>query len=186
MRGEQRGGTWVRCALCLCSSHVTRHLLDPLDLLALLRFARLLLRRALRRRLGNSLGANLRQPPAVLLPHRRAARHALQQEGGPFHLMEPVGADEGARVALQLGGGVPPADLARALEREHRAVRHEHHERRRAVQLADEAEVGQGSLEAEEGDDGDRVAAPPLLDQPDPHLCTARVVGGGERWGAAS
>ena len=44
-----------------------------------------------------------------------AARH-LQQEGGPFHLMEPVGADEGARVALQLGGGVPPADLARALE----------------------------------------------------------------------
>ena len=44
-----------------------------------------------------------------------AARH-LQQEGGPFHLMETVGADEGARVALQLGGGVPPADLARALE----------------------------------------------------------------------
>ena len=98
-----------------------------------------------------------------------AARH-LQQEGGPFHLMEPVGADEGARVALQLGGGVPPADLARALEREHRAVRHEHHERRRAVQLADEAEVGERALEAEEGDDGDRVAAPPLLDQPDPHL----------------
>ena len=46
----------------------------------------------------------------------------------------------------------------------------EHHERRRAVQLANEAEVGEGSLEAEEGDDGDRVAAPPLLDQPDPHL----------------
>ena len=44
-----------------------------------------------------------------------AARH-LQQEGGPFDLMETVGADEGARVALQLGGGVPPADLARALE----------------------------------------------------------------------
>ena len=113
-----------------------------------------------------------------------AARH-LQQEGGPFHLMEPVGADEGARVTLQLGGGVAPADLARALEREHRAVRHEHHERRRAVQLANEAEVGERALEAEEGDDGDRVAAPPLLDQPDPHLCMARV-GGGERWGAAS
>ena len=46
----------------------------------------------------------------------------------------------------------------------------EHHERRRAVQLANEAEVGEGSLEAEEGDDGDRVAAPPLLDQPDAHL----------------
>ena len=44
-----------------------------------------------------------------------AAGH-LQQEGGPFHLMETVGADEGARVTLQLGGGVPPADLARALE----------------------------------------------------------------------
>ena len=44
-----------------------------------------------------------------------AARH-LQQEGGPFHLVQPVGADEGARVTLQLGGGVPPADLARALE----------------------------------------------------------------------
>ena len=44
-----------------------------------------------------------------------AARH-LQQEGGPFHLMETVGADEGARVALQLGGGVAAADLARALE----------------------------------------------------------------------
>ena len=84
--GEQRGEKWeeeeaaVRRALC--SSHVTRHLLDPLDLLALLRLARLLLRRALRRRLGHPLGANLRQPPAVLLPHRRAARHALQQEGG--------------------------------------------------------------------------------------------------------
>ena len=51
-----------------------------------------------------------------------------------------------------------------------RVVSDEHHERRRAVQLADEAEVGQRALEAEEGDDGDRVAAPPLLDQPDPHL----------------
>ena len=56
-----------------------------------------------------------------------------------------------------------------------RVVSDEHHERRRAVQLADEAEVGQRALEAEEGDDGDRVAAPPLLDQPDPHLCMASV-----------
>ena len=35
---------------------------------------------------------------------------------------------------------------------------------------AHQPQVGERALEAEEGDHGDRVTPPPLLDQPDAHL----------------
>ena len=97
-----------------------------------------------------------------------AARH-LQQEGGPFHLMAPVGADEGARALCGLVAAfrrrISRARLSESIGRfamstMNDAALYSLRTRRRSA----------SALEAEEGDDGDRVAAPPFLDQPDPHL----------------